>query len=87
MLPVHAQVLRQRNNNVIVAPTDPPHYFYGAKVNVRPDQITSPTALRAGDGFSRHDGPRFIIEIDVLPPEIQEEARARKKKGTHGRMG
>ena len=88
VLPVHAQVLRQGDNNTIVAPADrAATLFLWRQGERRPNQITSPTALRSGDGFSlvTADGPRFIMEIDVLPPEIQEERARAKTSGTEGK--
>ena len=75
VLAVHVQVLRQGEQNTIVAPADrSATLFLWRQGERRPSQITSPTALRSGDGFSlvTPDGPRFIMEIDVLPPEIQD---------------
>ena len=86
VLPVHVQVLRQGETNTIVAPADrSATVFLWRKDERRPIQITSPTALRSGDAFSlvTENGPRFVMEIDHLPPEIQEERN--RTRGTHGR--
>ena len=74
--PVHALVLKQGDTNTIVAPADRAANLYlWRQGERRPSQITSPPALRSGDGFSlvTEDGPRFIMEIDYLPPAMQEE--------------
>ncbi len=87
VLPEHAKLLRQRDNSLIVTPAERTATIFLWKPGERrPSQVLTPTAVRPGDAFSlvTADGPRFIIELDVLPPEIVEK-RAEEKKVRSGR--
>lgn len=85
VLPEHAKVIRQRDNSLIVAPAERTASIFLWKPNERrPTQIQTPTAVRPGDAFSlvTQDGPKFIIELDVLPPEVIEKREAEKRVRT-----
>jgi len=72
----HVKVLQQSGMGLIVAPIERTAAVFvwqsGAR---RPKQITTPMAIRPGDAFSlvTPEGPRFIVEIDKLPPQMIEE--------------
>lgn len=81
----HAKLLRQRDNSLIVTPAERTATIFLWKPGERrPSQVLTPTAVRPGDAFSlvTADGPRFIIELDVLPPEVVEKREAEKKVRT-----
>jgi hypothetical protein len=81
VLPEHGRVIRQGPGNLILAPAErTAALFLWKKGARRPDQLATPTAVRPGDSFSlvTPDGPRFIVELDELPPEMK-EARAKAK--------
>ena len=72
--PEHVQVLFDGPNNIIVAPADRAADVYLWKPNApRPELVTTPTAIRPGESFAlaTPTGPRFIIEMDDLPEELQ----------------
>ncbi len=77
----HAKLIRQGPQNLILAPSERTAAVYLYKTGERrPTHLNTPTAVRPGDSFAlvTPDGPRFIIELDELPPEIKakrEEAR------------
>ncbi|NOY27637.1 MAG: hypothetical protein GXP62_17365 [Oligoflexia bacterium] len=83
----HAKLIRQGPQNLILAPSERTAtvFLYKSKAH-RPTQLNTPTAVRPGDSFAlvTPDGPRFIIELDELPPEIQEE-RAKARGTATGR--
>jgi len=87
VLPEHAKLLRQRDNSLILTPAERTATLFLWKPGERrPAQVLTPTAVRTGDAFSlvTPDGPRFIIELDELPPEVK-EAREQEKKVRTGR--
>lgn len=87
VLPEHAKLLRQRDNSLILTPAERTATLFLWKPGERkPAQVLTPTAVRTGDAFSlvTQDGPRFIIELDQLPPEVK-EAREQEKKVRTGR--
>jgi hypothetical protein len=82
----HCKVLRQGPDNLLVAPADRTAAVWVWKGDARrPVQATSPTAVRPGDSFAlvSPEGPRFVIELGPLPPEIQAE-RERAKRSKRG---
>lgn len=85
VLPEHAKLLRQRDNSLILTPAErTATIFLWKPGDRRPAQVLTPTAVRAGDAFSlvTPDGPRFIIELDQLPPEIKEKRAVEAKVRT-----
>ncbi len=77
--PEHVQVIFDGPTNIIIAPADRAADVYHWRPNAtRPDIITTPTAIRPGESFAlaTPNGPRFIIELDELPPEVQERRAA-----------
>lgn len=85
VLPEHAKLLRQRDNSLILTPAERTATIFLWKPGERrPTQVYTPTAVRPGDAFSlvTADGPRFIIELDELPPEIKEKREQERKVRT-----
>ena len=75
----HAKIIRQGPLNLILSPSDrTATVFLYKQGERRPIQLNTPTAVRPGDSFAlvTADGPRFIIEVGELPPEM---AAARSK--------
>jgi len=85
----HVKLLRQGPNNLILAPSARTSTVYlWKKGATQSTQLTTPTAVTPGDGFSlvTPEGPRFIIELDELPEEIKaQRAKSRPKTG-RGRL-
>lgn len=80
----HVRLIRQGSANLILAPADrTATIFLWKQGERRPTQLTTSTAVRPGDGFSlvTPDGPRFIVELDVLPPAVIEQRKAVKGSG------
>lgn len=72
----HVKILQQSGMGLIVAPVERTAGVYVWQANARrPRQISTPIAVRPGDSFSlvTPEGPRFIVEIDKLPPQVIEE--------------
>ena len=87
VLPEHVKLFRQGSDNLILAPSERTAGVFLFRMNAgRPSQVTSPTAVRPGDAFTlvTPGGPRFIVELDELPPEVQAE-RAKKKGSKTGK--
>jgi len=83
----HVKVIRQGPSNLILAPADrTATIFLWRQGDRRPTQVTTPTAVRPADSFSlvTAEGPRFIVELDVLPPEVVAQ-RAEAKQVPTGR--
>lgn len=80
----HCKVLRPRPDSLMVAPAERTAAVFLWKGDARrPTQITTPTAVRPGDSFAlvTPEGPRFVIEIAPLPPEvIAQRDRAKSKR-------
>lgn len=88
VLPEHGRVIRQGPGNLILAPAErTAALFLWKKGARRPEQLATPTAIRAGDSFSlvTPDGPRFIVELDELPPEVREARQKAKSRVGVGR--
>lgn len=84
VLPVHVKLLRQPDFSMILAPVERTATVFLWKQNARkPVQVTTPTAVRAGDSFAlvTETGLRFLIELDKLPPQVIAEREAKRKKG------
>jgi hypothetical protein len=84
----HARVIRQGPGNLILAPAErTAAIFLWKKGARRPDQLNTPTAVRPEDSFSlvTPDGPRFIVEMAELPPELKEAREKSKGRGGTGR--
>jgi hypothetical protein len=80
----HCKVLRQGGNNLILTPSERTAAVFLWKGDARrPTQIQTPTAVRPGDSFSlvTPEGPRFIVELGPLPPEMQAQRSAARKRG------
>jgi hypothetical protein len=80
----HCKVLRQGGNNLILAPSERTGAVFLWKQDARrPIQVQTPTAVRPGDSFSlvTPEGPRFIVELGPLPPEMQAQRNASRKRG------
>ena len=80
--PIHAKLVRQSSTDIILTPSDQAAEIYlfrdGAR---RPEVIQGPTKLKNKDSFSlvTPKGPRFILVLKELPPEIvkqREDARS-----------
>ncbi len=72
----HVKVLQQSGMGLIVAPVERTAGVYVWQAGARrPRQIATPIAVRPGDSFSlvTPEGPRFIVEIDKLPPQVIEQ--------------
>jgi hypothetical protein len=83
----HVKLIRQGSDNLILAPSARTSaVFLWKREAKRPVQLTTATAVRRDDSFSvvTPEGPRFIIELDELPEELQ-EARAKEKGSKTGR--
>jgi hypothetical protein len=86
--PEHVKLFRESQENLILAPSDRTAAVYLFRANgSRSSQVTTPTAVRPGDAFSlvTTGGPRFIIELDLLPETVREE-RAKKHKTGRSRL-
>ncbi|MCP4807569.1 MAG: hypothetical protein GY913_28665 [Proteobacteria bacterium] len=87
VIDAHVKILRQSDDNLIVAPIDRTAAVYvwtgGAQ---RPRQITTPIAVQNTDRIAlvTAQGPCFIIEIALLPEEIREERK--KARGRRSRL-
>ena len=88
--PEHVKLFRESDRNLILAPSDRTASVFLFRGNGdRPIQLTTPTAVRPGDAFTLGTvgGPRFIIELDLLPEEVREERAAkRRKSGSRSRL-
>ena len=85
----HVKLFREGNENLILAPSDRTASVFLFRGNGdRPVQVTAPTAVRAGDAFTLGTigGPRFIIELDLLPEAVREERAAKKRKTGRSRL-
>lgn len=81
----HARLIRQGPQNLILSPSERTAAVFLYKSGERrPVQLNTPTAVRPGDGFAlvTADGPRFIIELDELPPEIRTQREQSKQVAT-----
>ncbi len=82
---VHVKLLLQVDGSMILAPVEMTASVFLLKQGARRAvQLSSPTAVLAGDSFSlvTEDGPRFLIEVDELPPEIKKKRqKARSIRG------
>lgn len=83
VLAEHVKVIRQGPQNLILAPAErTATVFVWRKGARKPEQLSSPVAVRPGDGFSlvTPSGPRFTVQLDELPPEVkkQREEAARR---------
>lgn len=88
VLSEHVRLIRQGPKNLILAPAErTATVFLYKQGSRRPSQLNTPTAVRPGDAFSlvTPDGPKFIIVLDELPPEVKEEREKRKRKAGVGR--
>lgn len=77
--PDHAQVIFDSPTNIIIAPSDRAADVYLWKPTApRPELVSTPTAIRPGESFAlaTPNGPRFIIELDELPPEVKKQRKA-----------
>jgi len=83
--PEHVKLFRESDENLILAPSDRTAAVFLFRANGgRATQVTTPTAVRPGDAIAlvTVGGPKFIIELDLLPEEVrQERAEKRKKTG------
>jgi hypothetical protein len=86
VLPEHVRLIRQGPENLIVTPSERTALVYLWKPGARrPTPVATPTAVRPGDAISlvTPDGPRFIIELDILPPElVAAREESQKRRGT-----
>ncbi len=88
--PHHVKVMQQSGLGLILTPVDrtAPVYVWKDGAN-RPQQIVAPVAVRAGDSFAlvTVDGPRFIVDMAPLPPEVVAEREAAKSPWNRKRPG
>ena len=85
----HARLIRQGVDNLILTPAERTATVFLWKEGARrPTQLNTPTAVQVGDAFSlvTPNGPRFIIELDLLPPEIVEERKKSRKMTGRNRL-
>ncbi|MED5371442.1 MAG: hypothetical protein VX899_10540 [Myxococcota bacterium] len=87
----HLRILRQGPQDLILAPVDrsAPVFLY-TRNRGRPRQVTSAVAINSGDAIAlvTEQGPRFVVELDALPEELQKEREeARRGGGGPGRFG
>jgi hypothetical protein len=84
----HCKVIRQGPENLILAPSERTAavFLYKGQAT-RPVQLNTPTAVRPGDSFAlvTPDGPRFVVELDELPPEVK-QARQKARGGMRKRL-
>lgn len=88
VLPEHVKVIRQGPQNLILAPAERTATVFLWRQGARkPEQITSPVAIRAGDGFSMvtPSGPRFTVQLDELPEDVKKEREEAAKRVGVGR--
>ncbi len=88
VLAEHAKVIRQGPDNLILAPAERTATIFLWKAGARrPEQLSTPTAIRPGDGFSlvTPSGPRFEVVLDELPPEIKKQREESAKRVGVGR--
>jgi len=75
----HAKVLNQEGRGILITPVAQTTavYVWKGRAN-KPTQISTPTAVRHGDSFSlvSPQGPRFFIEIDLLPEDVLKSRRS-----------
>ena len=86
--PEHVRLIRQGPQNLILAPAERTATVFLWKQGARrPTQLATPTAVRPGDAFSlaTSDGPRFIVELGELPPEIKEKREQARSRAGVGR--
>lgn len=84
----HVKLIRQSSTNLILSPADRTATVFLYKQNERrPLQINTATAVRPGDSFAlvTPDGPRFVIEVGELPPEIKAQREGRGGRRFGGR--
>ena len=80
--PIHAKLIRQSSTDIILTPSDQAaEVFLFRDGSRRPEIIQGPTKLKNKDSFSlvTAQGPRFILILKELPPDIikkREEARS-----------
>lgn len=90
VLPVHVKVIRQADNSLIVTPVERTATIFLYKAQSRrPTQVNTPTAVVPGDSFAlvTERGPRFIIELGELPPQVKaqrEQARSKRRSRLSG---
>lgn len=85
----HVKLIRQDANNIVITPADrTAAVFLWKPGDRRPSPVHTPTAVRPGDAFSlvTAEGPRFLVELDELPAEVQaqrQQAAHKAKTGIH----
>jgi hypothetical protein len=84
----HVKVLRQANDDLILAPVDRAAGVYlFPKGQSRARQVTTPTSIRSGDSFAlvTPEGPKFKVELALLPEETRKE-REKKRRSRFRRL-
>lgn len=84
VMPEHVKVLKQQDGSFILAPTHRTATIFLWRNDGRaPRQITTPTAISAGDGFSlvTAEGPRFFIVRETERQAASGGAEVQKPKG------
>lgn len=85
----HCKLIRQADGSMLIAPTERTAAIFLWKGDARrPIQIQTSTAVRPADSFAlvTAEGPRFIIELAPLPPEILAK-RQKNPRGVRGLSG
>ncbi len=85
----HVKLFRESQENLILAPSDRTSAVFLFRANgSRANQVTTPTAVRPGDAFAlvTIGGPKFIIELDLLPEEIRQERANKRGKTGRGKL-
>jgi len=79
--PNHAKVILQEGRGILITPVSQTAGVYVWKGRAsKANQISTPTAVRHGDSFAlvSAQGPRFFIEIDLLPEDVLSKRRGLK---------
>ena len=86
-LPIHAKLHIQGEKELILSPSERAAEVYLFRRNKQPELIHGATAVKVGDAFSivHAKGPKFIIELDELPPEVKEQREKMASRSGTGR--
>ncbi len=86
VLPEHVKILKQSNDNYVIAPTERTAAVFVYRVDGRPPkQVVTPVAVGPGDGFAlvTAEGPRFFIIVE-MPQEKRDGPKTQFDKNIKG---